>query len=210
MMKLWAPFLAVSLLLNAYTLWRVQDAIESRDNDSFPSNCDSSCRISFDETEINKDTVGRHLVDNILNLELKIDDLSKQILALEAESAGDELRAAADVNFQDSARSAMSIVSDRLAVKSNDEEWFWNDSDGDDAEDAERISASLGVTESLDIHSVNCRSGWCRVEIEEYPTPEEDVDSSGELHLKINESVGRDTTIRWGKQEGNRRVVFVK
>jgi len=210
MMKLWAPFLAVSLLLNAYTLWRVQDAIESRHKDSFPSNCDSSCRISFDETEMSRDALGHHLVDNILNLELKIDDLSKQILALEVESAGDELKAAADVNFQDSTRSAMAIFSERLAVKSSDEDWFWNDSDGDEAEDADGISVSLGVTEGLDLHSVNCRSGWCRVEVEEYPTPEEDVDSSGDLHLKINESVGRDTTIRWGKQEGNRRVVFVR
>jgi len=204
MMKLWAPLLCISLLLNVYVLWRFQDATGSIPKTTNLTKNATNQRIVLDGSEINQETMGRHLVDNISNLGSMIDDLSKRVSSLEAESAATEVKAEKNLDFRESAHSAMATVRERLSVKPVDEEWFWNDSDG------EELSMSLVATESFNIQSVNCRSGWCRVEIEEYSTNGEDVDSSGELHLKINESLGRDTTIRWGKQQGNRRVLFIK
>ena len=76
MMKLWAPLLCISLLLNVYVLWRFQDATGSIPKTTNLTKNATNQRIVLDGSEINQETMGRHLVDNISNLGSMIDAFS--------------------------------------------------------------------------------------------------------------------------------------
>lgn len=59
------------------------------------------------------------------------------------------------------------------------------------------------------VNAVQCRGDWCRVEVQG-DIGGEDIDDMNELQLRIDESLGRDSEIRFGKQSGNSRVLFIR
>jgi hypothetical protein len=85
------------------------------------------------------------------------------------------------------------------------EGWFWSTRGKE-----EELSLSFSQTEGLAVNSVVCRSDWCRVEIEDTSGASGDLVSDLKLHLKINESLGRDTVIRSGERNGRHRVLFIQ
>ncbi len=86
----------------------------------------------------------------------------------------------------------------------SDEDWFW----GQDSVD--ETSLTFGEIDGFTVNSVVCRSEWCRVEIEDLNEDSGSLISDLELQIRIDKSLGRDTTMSSGLRDGRRRVIFIK
>ena len=97
------------------------------------------------------------------------------------------------------------MITNAFSSTSESEEWFW---EGEDA--GEESTLSFSSTNGFAVNSVVCRSEWCRVEVDAGDSQDGGLISDLDLHLKINESLGRDTTIVSGERNGNVRTLFIK
>ncbi len=86
------------------------------------------------------------------------------------------------------------------------DDWFWNEPSG-----SGNNTLSFAPSENFNVNSVICSDEWCRVEIEEYNgKADTGLEADLELQLQIDESLGRDTEIRFGPRQGNNRVVYIR
>lgn len=198
-MRLLVCLVAVSLLLHAYVIWRLENLpLISATSNLAPKASQQVTYTAAPEGETDENAIA--------SLQMQVAQLSKRLKSMEegdGESDVDTVKAL-DLSDQHSETREVLDSLTRTSHSASDEEWFWEKS-GEEA-----ASPSFSQIEGLSINSVVCRSDWCRLEIENTESADQGLISDLELHLKINESLGRDTVIRSGEINGNRRVIFVQ
>jgi hypothetical protein len=201
-------FVAISLFLNIYMVWQLREFyVNNHDKPEILGERESGPIRPKGKSLIRTEST-QSATQDVTDVMAIIQNLLTRIERLENISNTADVKSSA---IDDKPRRTEKLVS-RLTEKldldggldEGEEDWFWN------ASGKTESSVSLGAKDEFSVHSVACRAGWCRVEVEEYNYDEEDENSTYELQLKINESLGRDSTIRWGRKTGNRRVIFIQ
>jgi hypothetical protein len=205
-MRYLSAFVAVSICLNIYVLWKLNESYKPKtfQNTRFVSKKD--VQVSPLESELEAKKVVQLMDISLGEMRSTLEKLEARIESIEAESPTFE--------NQEAISSTQNILTDRVMRSltspsdsdRTNEDWFWNSS-GDGGHEK---SLSLSQSDGLEVDSIVCRSEWCRVEIVNETPSEEGSDPDHELQLKISESLGRDTVIRWGKKDGNRTVLFIQ
>lgn len=204
-MKILGSLVVLSLVLNLYMIWRQHKPVDfmvsppsMNQNNALDRKAASGLA---DSSKPNSDQLNLEHTAKIL---ATIETLKQRIESLEDNALIDQIRKEGYSEQRQYVEMASETVKSRLNSSPSDEEWFW------DASSDEELSLSFDNTEGFSVYSKDCRSGWCRVEVEVDGAAKDDSDSMRELQLKIDESLGRDTVIRWGSKDGNRRVLFVQ
>lgn len=209
--------LALSILLNASILWRLNHSAQSAGTSK---QVPRYVEVTDQATGSRADQLSPAVEDSgskywsALAVEARLESFDKKLSQIDEKVTelidlkGDKRR----VNHEGSFTAA--ILANTTSFKENikssirlpdQDDWFW-----ESGNDGEEKSLAFGSTDGFNVDSVVCRSEWCRVEIEDYQFAESDKEAELELHLKIDESLGRDTTLRMGPREGNRRVLYIQ
>jgi len=199
-------FIAISICMNTYVLWKMNDPQKAKllqDSLSSISEDVKQPRAEPKERLETQELVFYQSIDELRSLieklEFRVEHIEEQSLSQEAKNESSPVQN----GFADTVTA--SLNSQVIAGRGN-EDWFWNSTiDGNDDR-----TLSFSQADGFNANSIVCRAEWCRVEIEYEIAVDEGVDPEHELQLRIDESLGRDSTIRWGEKEGNRRVIFIQ
>jgi hypothetical protein len=194
-----ACLVSASILLNVYVLLRQDEPSRT----SAPAYNAPKVTLQAMTTSAFKDSPEKN---EIAPLQMQIAELGARLKAMEEryEASGVESEKPLGIPRQYSGAKDVFESFSHAGSSAADEEWFW-------VEDGEKeASLSFSQSDSFAVHSVVCRSDWCRVELDNTSGEGEDLISDLELQLEINESLGRDTVIRSGERNGRHRVLFVQ
>jgi hypothetical protein len=197
--KLLACVVGASILLNVFVLWRLNE----------PSRISATtfyARTATPQATNTSVSVEAPQKNEIVPLQMQMAELDARLKAMEEryEASDVESEKSSDIPGQYSGAKDVIESFSHTRRSAADEEWFW-------VKDGEKeASLSFSQTDSFAVHSVVCRSDWCRVELENTSGEGEDLISDLELQLEINDSLGRDTVIRSGERNGSHRVLFVQ
>jgi hypothetical protein len=199
-LKVLTGLVSVLLLLNVYLIWCLGDS--SKVSAAAPHDIVVTPESSniIDLLDIKKDMGIDPIQGQLVRLNTRLDEMERRLEMLDI---GDQLSLDASGENALIERVVGSIHSQINPLSSD--EWFWSAGAG-----RQELSLSFSQTEGLEINSVVCRSDWCRVEIEDSSDSGGDLVSDLELHLRINESLGRDTVIRSGERNGRHRVMYIQ
>lgn len=192
--------------MNIYVLWKMSESHKIKLLQDSLSSIKEEVKQSPAESRDREETQYLLVDQSIDEIRAIIEKLEARIEYIEEISSSQEAQDTA-ISVQDSFSDIVTTsLKSQVESDRDSEDWFWNStSDG-----GHEKSLSFSQNDGFNTNSIVCRAEWCRVEIEDEIAVDEGVDPEHELQLRIDESLGRDTTIRWGKKEGNRRVVFIQ
>ena len=201
-MKLLGFFIAASIALNAYVLWRLDEQSGALTAALYKLEVSPPAQKSAAFEEANKEEEV-----TIAFLKMEIAELNSRLEAMEEAYEVFEAGEEAVSNTPEQYSNTNSLIDSIQSAShfATDEEWFWSQRSTDDD-----VSMSFHHTEGFSVNSVVCRSDWCRVEVEDTSNETNDLISGLELQLRINESLGRNTVIQTGERNGRHRVLFIQ
>lgn len=191
-----------SLFLNIFVLYQLHSVTEA------PSQIKETYAPSLNDDEVHA-TSNEHLLLGELGI-LKsrvqvLGDRLENIAGMKISSEPEDVAEDSVSNFDQQVYLVNVNKGQRSKSSHDSEDWFWN---GDSGNGEEAYVASA-LAEDDSVNSLVCRSAWCRAEIQ----LDEDagsVEAELELQAQLSESLGRDTTMQFGKREGGSQVVFIR
>ena len=203
-MKVLGGAVFLSLLLNVFVIWKLD--IDRRHTDTlFSETLDSAARQVKNQAPVRPSERGLSTEKLSATLVL-IDELNSRLSSLEKELEESESQpSTVSRNGKNEAIAESIFDSFSSTAASEPQEWFW---EGCTA--GEERTLSFSGSDAFVVSSVVCRSEWCRVEVDTGDSEKNDLTSDLELHLEINESLGRDTKIVSGERNGSQRILFIQ
>jgi hypothetical protein len=203
-MKLLGGAVCLSLLLNVLVIWKL-DVVKVHTDTLFSEHAGSATRQGENQATAkpSESTLSTEKLSAILML---LDELNSRLSSIEKELEESEIGSSTVDKYQER-EATKELVFDSFSstADSASEEWFWEEGTA-----GEESTLSFSGSDAFIVNSVICRAEWCRVELDTGDNEKDDLVSDLELHLKINESLGRDTKIVSGERNGSQRTLFIQ
>ena len=201
-MKIVGAAVALSIALNIWVLWQLQDVAQP-DVSAAPEYSHASPDVAAVSSKgALPQTEPPGAKDELAELNERLSSLEALLEALQQRLPDQSI-----ARHRELATEAQRLRKGAMqAGAGGSDDWFWNAQDSGEPD----TTQSIPDGESYTVQSLVCRSDWCRAEIQLDDAVLEDPEMELELQLELSESLGRDVELSYGKRTGNNQVVFIR